>query len=768
MAIEHRSALAAGYRLHEYQLESVLGHGGFGITYLATDTNLQKKVAIKEFLPMEVAVRVDGSTVEAKSSEDLETFHWGLERFTQEAQTLARFRHPNVIAISRYFEANNTAYFVMDYEEGESLKAIMDKAKTLSQSELEDILHPLLDGLEAVHKKGVLHRDIKPGNIYIRQDGTPVLLDFGAARQALGNKSRSLTSIFTAGYAPYEQYYSDGDQGIWTDIYAFAAVLYRGITGKAPPEAPGRVRDDPMVPAIEAGKGAYSDDFLKAIDAGLAFYPEDRPQDIAAWRNLFAGLPAANKAASKTRPKSPRKATVVTRKSTPAGGSSSLKWIIAGGLGAAALSLVAVAVILIPGEAPIGGGGTSVAGDGTSTGGTGTGGTGTGGTGTGGTSASGSTGGDNTGKTSANLVDPPRQRCDTLAADPWDARKKSHGVRLERIAAAAGEVCRRAAGAFPKAPRLAANYARTLFRAGSNAKAVEWARRASRGGSGSGAFHLGVAYQLGLGVAKDIAEARRWYKTGAERGHALAHYRLGEFRIEGSGGPKDASLGAASVRRAAERGVIVAQWRLAKLLVNGTGVPRDYRSAASWYAKAARRGHADAQASLAFAYLNGRGVAKDIAQASRWYRKAAAQGNARAYYELGRFHEFGISQPVNHPLARAYYLRAAGKGHAGAENNLGALYYNGKGVAKNYRQAVRWFRRSANKGSRTAQHWLGLCFSKGRGVAKSNTEAYFWLALAARRGSAEARTLRDKIAVHLSAEQRRGLDARAAAWRPKS
>lgn len=149
MAIEHRSALGAGYRLHEYQLESVLGHGGFGITYLATDTNLQKKVAIKEFLPMEVAVRVDGSTVEAKSSEDEETFQWGLERFTQEAQTLARFRHPNVIAISRYFEANSTAYFVMDYEEGESLKAIMDKAETLTQAELENILHPLLDGLEA-------------------------------------------------------------------------------------------------------------------------------------------------------------------------------------------------------------------------------------------------------------------------------------------------------------------------------------------------------------------------------------------------------------------------------------------------------------------------------------------------------------------------------------------------------------------------------------------------------------------------------------------
>ena len=756
MAIEHRSALAAGYRLHEYQLESVLGHGGFGITYLATDTNLHKKVAIKEFLPMEVAVRVDGSTVEAKSSEDEETFQWGLERFTQEAQTLARFRHPNVIQISRYFEANSTAYFVMDYEEGESLKAIMDKAKTLSQSELEDILHPLLDGLEAVHKKGVLHRDIKPANIYIRKDGTPVLLDFGAARQALGNKSRSLTSIFTAGYAPYEQYYSDGDQGIWTDIYAFAAVLYRGITGKAPPEAPGRVRNDPIVPAAKAGKGAYSADFLNAIDAGLAFYPEDRPQDISAWRAMFTGAVAMNKGAR------PEKATVVPAKAPSAGGSSSLKWILVGGLGAAAIAFVAAALILIPGETSIGGGGTSVAGNGTTSGGTTGGGATSGGT-TGGASA----GGGSTGKTSAALVDPPRQRCDVLAADPWDNTKKSHGVRLKRIGASAGDACRQATSAFPKAPRLAANYARTLFRQGQNAEALKWARRASRGGSGSGAFHLGVAYQLGLGVGKDVAEARRLYKTGANRDHALAHYRLGAFQIAGIGGPKDVSLGAASFRRAAERGVIVAQWRLGRLFANGTGVTRNYERSAFWYGKAARRGHPEAQASFAFAYPNGRGVAKDVKQAGRWYRKAAAQGIARAYYELGRIYENGIGEQVNLPLSRAYYTRAAVKGHAPAENNLGILYYNGKGVAKNYREAVRWFRRAANRGSPTAHHWLGVCFSKGRGVAKSNTESYFWLALAVRRGGTSARGLRDKIAVHLSADQRRRLDARVAGWRPK-
>ncbi len=777
MAIEHRSALGAGYRLYEYQIESVLGHGGFGITYLATDTNLRNKVAIKEFLPMEVAVRVDGSTVEAKSSDDQETFQWGLERFTQEAQTLARFRHPNVIQISRYFEANNTAYFVMDYEDGASLKSIMDKAGKLSQSELEEILHPLLDGLEAVHKKGVLHRDIKPGNIYIRKDGTPVLLDFGAARQALGNKSRSLTSIFTAGYAPYEQYYSDGDQGIWTDIYAFAAVLYRGVTGKPPPEAPGRVRNDPMAPAAEAGKNDYSADFLTAIDAGLAFYPEDRPQDIGAWRAMFLGGEAVTKGAAETRRKQAEKTVTPTVTARKTGSSSSLKWVLVGGLGAAAVVLVVAAVLLIPADEP-GGGGSSIAGAGATGQGATAGGSTGGGQAGAGSAAGGSTGrgqagagsaaggGGSTGVTSISVADPPRQRCDELAADPWDAKKKSNGVRLSRIGAGAADSCRQAASAFPNSPRMAANYARVLFRGGRNEEAVKWARRSSRGGSGSGAFHLGVAYHSGIGVGKNLTEARRWYKTGANRGHALASYRLGTFQITGTGGPANASQGAGNLKRAAKRGVVIAQWRLGEVLTNGTGISRNYQRAVFWYAKAAQSGHPKAQASLAFAYLNGRGVAKDIKLAGRWYRKAAAQGNARAYYEIGRFYEFGIGAAINLPLALAYYNRAAGKGHAGAENNLGTLYYNGKGVAKNYAIAARWFRRAANRGDAVAQNWLGLSYSKGRGVPKSLSKSYFWLALAVRRGGASARALRDKIAVHLTAAQRRALDARVVAWRP--
>lgn len=290
MSEDALNALPTGYQIQEYRLERVLGVGGFGITYLGYDNNLEKEVAIKEYLPSEFAVRAGELTVHPKSSADGDDYQWGLERFLQEAQTLARFKHHSIVQVYRFFEANNTAYMVMDYENGESFSAVMKRKKgNFSEGELRELLFPVLSGLEEVHKAGVLHRDIKPGNIYIRKDGSPVLLDFGAARDAVGRKSKSLTSIVTPGYAPMEQYYADGNQGPWTDLYAMGAILYQAVAGAIPPEAPARARKDPYVSALERGEGRFSEAFLTAIDRSLSVDEEDRPQDIEDWRKMFAG-----------------------------------------------------------------------------------------------------------------------------------------------------------------------------------------------------------------------------------------------------------------------------------------------------------------------------------------------------------------------------------------------------------------------------------------------------------------------------------------------
>lgn len=289
----YRHRLPEGYQVEGYRFEDVLGDGGFGITYLAHDLTHDRKVAIKEYIPNEIAVRNSGLSVQPKTESERENFEWGLERFVQEAEVLTRFDHPNIVHVHRFFRANDTGYMVMSYVEGRSLFDVMNYQGTLNERALKDILDPLLDGLETVHKAHFLHRDIKPENIYIGVDGQPVLLDFGAARQALGGRSRQVTTIVTPGFAPNEQYAADGNLGPWTDIYALAGVLYTGVTGEPPAEAPARAnallrgKRDPMVPAVEAGRGHFSVPFLEAIDHGLAVVEEQRPQTVPDWRTEF-------------------------------------------------------------------------------------------------------------------------------------------------------------------------------------------------------------------------------------------------------------------------------------------------------------------------------------------------------------------------------------------------------------------------------------------------------------------------------------------------
>lgn len=280
------AALEPGQTIYEYRIDRVLGGGGFGITYLAQDVNLQLPVAIKEYFPADVAVRGEGRTVRMRSQEGSERFNWGLDRFVDEARALASFRHPNIVRVLRYFKENGTAYIVMDYESGEPLKHWVARQTGLDQAALLQLVYPLLDGLEAVHKLNFLHRDIKPDNIYIRADGTPVLLDFGAARRV--SKDHDMTNIVTPGYAPFEQYHSKGNQGPWTDLYSLGAVMYWITTGHKPLEAAARVRDDTMPKAVDlASRGAFGHDLLQAIDWALQPHEKDRPQNVAALREVL-------------------------------------------------------------------------------------------------------------------------------------------------------------------------------------------------------------------------------------------------------------------------------------------------------------------------------------------------------------------------------------------------------------------------------------------------------------------------------------------------
>lgn len=289
-------ALKGGTELvGDYRIERVLGAGGFGITYLATETALDRHVTIKEYFPSDFAARTSTSDAAPRSQDCASDYRWGLDRFIEEAQTLARFTHPNIVRVYRYFKANNTAYMVLHFEEGQSLKSWLKGLKRAPrQKELDAIVAPLLDALENIHAGDFLHRDIAPDNIIIRKDGTPVLIDFGSARGEILAHSKTVSALVKPGYSPYEQYAETSrQQGPWTDIYALAATLYHAVTGKRPADSPSRMVKDELIPAREAAVSAYRAGFLKAIDHALALPTDSRPKSIAAWRGaLLAPDPA--------------------------------------------------------------------------------------------------------------------------------------------------------------------------------------------------------------------------------------------------------------------------------------------------------------------------------------------------------------------------------------------------------------------------------------------------------------------------------------------
>jgi len=279
--------------LNEFTIKRVLGSGTFGITYLAQDNYLNKKVVIKEYFPNDIAIRKSDTTITPKTDGDRDSFEYGLDSFLKEAQTLAKFNHPNIVRINSFCESNNTAYFIMDYEEGEDLEVYLQKTPQLSEDKILSIMLPLLDGLREVHNKSYLHRDIKPGNIYIKSNGSPILIDFGATRYSIGVKSQSLSIILTPGYAPKEQYSSKSKQAPYTDIYAIGAVMYKMVTNATPIEASERsnaITDDepdPHVRLSEMDYPNYSDNFKKAIDWAMEFKHKDRPQSVRELQDAF-------------------------------------------------------------------------------------------------------------------------------------------------------------------------------------------------------------------------------------------------------------------------------------------------------------------------------------------------------------------------------------------------------------------------------------------------------------------------------------------------
>ncbi|WP_325477675.1 serine/threonine protein kinase [Piscinibacter sp.] len=290
--MDEHDAVPAGTRFGELEIVRVLGVGGFGIVYLALDHALQRQVALKEYMPVSLAGRGKDRMVSLRSSAHAQTYALGLRSFINEARLLARFNHPSLVKVYRFWEENGTAYMVMPYLEGRTLRDVRHAmTEPPTEAWLRTVIDPLLDALELLHREGVYHRDIAPDNVLLPPGEAPVLLDFGAARRAIGDRSQTFTAILKPSYAPIEQYAEVVQlrQGPWTDLYALGAVVYFLLRGVPPPPATARAVQDDVPLLLDQGTSCVSPRFLAAIEWALAVRPIDRPHDVAALREVLDG-----------------------------------------------------------------------------------------------------------------------------------------------------------------------------------------------------------------------------------------------------------------------------------------------------------------------------------------------------------------------------------------------------------------------------------------------------------------------------------------------
>ena len=538
------NALKRGFELHWYEIKNILGQGGFGITYLAYDKNLAHEVAIKEYMPAELAGRGTDNSVVPFSPELEQRYRWGLERFIEEARTLGQFKHPNIVRVRNVFEANNTAYMVMDYELGESLQDILTRRKVMDEDDIKTTIFPIIEGLKLVHAHGFIHRDIKPANIFVRVDGEPVLLDFGSARQALVDTRKTMTSVFSKGYAPIEQYQSKEDQqGPWTDIYALGATLYRAITGVPPVDAIDRSSSlstssrDPYVLAMEVGAGRYSPALLKIIDAALRFDSRDRPQTMTEW---LAGYNVNTEPAPAAKPGIFDK----TRELAEAGDAdarASLGFMYAKG----------VNTEINEGEA-------------------------------------------------VRWYELAAQQ-DNVTAQFNLGVMHAQGRGVQRNYREASYWYAKAAEqGDPEAQAiLHMMYSKGIGVEKNDQAAFEWCRRAAEGGHLNACFRLGGMYWKGTGVEQDLESAFQWFKRAADRGHISAQLMLAYLYGKGQGVARNDVEAYHWYRRAAEAGNPFAQYNLGLIYAKGRGIEKNSGEARKWYERAAEQGNERAEEALA-------------------------------------------------------------------------------------------------------------------------------------------------------------------------
>lgn len=685
------NSLPVGYILKDdYKIIQNLGQGGFGITYLAEDTTLGHKVVIKEFLPQSMATRDQSRYTVTPYTKGDSLFDHLLTRFTEEARLLAGLRHPNIVKVTRLLEDNETAYFIMEYEEGETLEDYLEHTSEITEKTMLAIMMPILEGTKYVHNKGILHRDIAPDNIYLKLNGMPMLIDFGAARNAIASESQKLSAIAKDGYSPPEQYTANSDQNASTDIYALGAVMYRMITGNKPANAAQRQMAllenqlDPIGDIVENYKNKYSKSLLEAIRKALNLSQNKRFQTIQEFQEAISkGIPEEDSGREK-------------KKFNILGLIFFIVIILIVGFGFQKYNYsVPDTVTSIPEEK------ITIA--------------------------------EKKQSTTPLQAEPIRKKkikrqskenacnsgdykeCSNLGVEYVNGKKKEKNyfkaVKLFKRACEHNNAkgCYNLAIMYHKGQGLRQDYL----------QAAKFYKEACLNGDARGCSNLGFLYEKGEGVSQDNNKAANYYAKACDGGITEGCSNLGYMYENGQGVDKNEPKALELYTKVCDSDDVIGCYNLGYMYESGKGTDINYVKAAKLYKKACDENNVDGCISLGSLYENGQGVSVDKSKALDLYRKACDNNGAEGCYQLAVLYNSGVGIVKDNNKAVIFFQKACDAGINEGCYNLGYMYENGQGVNKDKDKAKVLYAQACQSGNAIGCCNIGFIYEKNRELSKA-------------------------------------------------
>ena len=670
------SELQAG----KYKIEKTLGQGGFGITYLATQDLLNRKVCIKEFFFKEYCERDETTShITLGTSSNQEFVKHFMMKFIKEARIISQLDHPNIIKIHDIFKENNTAYYVMDYIEGETLSQIVEHKGRLSEEKALEYIHYVADALKYIHDKNINHLDIKPSNIMIKNsDDTAVLIDFGLSKQydESGSQTSSTPLGISQGYAPMEQYMAGG-VGTFSpqsDIYALGATLYKLITGDTPPSATEILNNG--LPSITVPISGYT---FNTISKALQPKKSDRPQSIDEFCTMLKGTDTVQQEVIDHQKKTEESSSNETSKEDE---TILIKQKIAEPIKANVEKDFPQHKVVKEADEK---------------------------------------------KSNQSSI-----RLKTVffiiaifvllfyvaksSKSPEDLYREGRTLYEKELYVDAIPLIQESAekGYADAQCHLGYCYENGQGISKDEQKAVEWYKKAAEQGNPYAQYNLGNCYEYGQGVSKDEQKATEWYKKAAEQGNAEAQYNLGYSYDYGKGTLINKELAVFWYRKSAEQGYEKAQLLLGICYRHNVGGLKNINESFKWFKESAEKGNASAQWNLGDCYKLAIGTEKDDQLAFGWYKKSADKGNAIGQARLGYCYESGTGVPKDEQKAVEWYKKAAEQGNPYAQYNLGMCYEFGKGMAKDEQKAIEWYKKALKGGVSAAKNNISRIENKSK------------------------------------------------------